>query len=182
MKIAREQLETLILEQLDLLYRAALRLCRNAADAEDLVQETCVRALRAGERFDLQAAGIRPWLLRILRNLFLTRLQQSGRRGTPSGQDSLEFLPQRPATNQSGPWSSEIAQQLDGELARAVQALPEEYRSVLTLWALEDFSYAEIAEALEIPMGTVMSRLHRARARLAQQLEDYARREGIRRE
>ena len=75
--------------------------------------------------------------------------------------------------------SEDYSQYMDEELVRAMDSLPEEYRTVLVLWALEDFTYQEIADALEVPIGTVMSRLHRARAKLSSQLGEYARREGI---
>lgn len=182
MKIDRDQFEKLALEQLDTLYRVALRLCRKPADAEDLVQEAYFRAFRSYDSFDLQRQGIRPWLVRILRNIFLTRVQRETRQPAAREQEFLETAPDRPISNASAPWSSQLAQQMDQELVRAMDELPEQYRTVMALWALEDFSYQEIADALEIPIGTVMSRLHRARTRLATQLAEYAAREGIKRE
>jgi RNA polymerase sigma-70 factor (ECF subfamily) len=182
MKIPRDQFEKLASEQLDTLYRLALRLSGRVSEAEDLVQETYFRALRSHDSFDLQETGIRPWLVRILRNLFLTRVQREARQPASREQDILEATPDRPPANVAGPWSAALAQGMDEELVQAIEHLPEQYRTVMLLWALEDFSYQEIAEAMEIPIGTVMSRLHRARARLATRLQEYARSKGISRE
>jgi RNA polymerase sigma-70 factor (ECF subfamily) len=179
MKLSREQFETMALEQLDLLYRVARRLTRREAAAEDLVQETYLRALRAYSSFDLKEFGIRPWLLRILHNLHSSRGQRESRQPQALDDEQLakvstrSDLPPLPAGSFDG---------MDQQLVRAVSQLPQEYQSVLLLWALEDLSYKEIAEAVDVPIGTVMSRLHRARQRLVQQLHDYAREEGIIRE
>ncbi len=182
MKIPRDQFEKLVLDQLDTLYRVALRLSHRHELAEDLVQDTCFRALRAYESFDMQPVGIRPWLIRILRNLFLTRVQREAKQPASRDQELLETAPDRPPGHTAAPWSPQLAQSMDQELVAAMDRLPEQYRTVLVLWALEDFSYQEIADSLEIPIGTVMSRLFRARARLAADLQDYAKREGIKRE
>lgn len=181
MQIDREEFERLVLEQLDFLYRVALRLARDSHQAEDLVQEACFRAIRSRESFQMSPTGIRPWLVQILRNAFLTKAGRESRQPRLAEDDALEAAA---GPSADGPPESPfpITEQMDQELARAVQTLPEEYRTVLMLWALEDFSYQEIADALKIPIGTVMSRLHRARGKLNEQLKDYAKREGIRRD
>lgn len=171
----------MLLEQLDSLYRVALRLSRNTSRAEDLVQETCYRAIRSRETFNLQAGGIRPWLVRILRNTYFTRGQREARQPAATDDITLDLL--SGGQDQPPPGQGELLREsMDQELVRAMDQLPEEYRTVLVLWALEDFSYQEIADAMEIPIGTVMSRLHRARARLMQRLAGYAREAGIIRE
>ncbi len=181
MQTDRAEFERLILEQLDFLYRVALKLAHDTNQAEDLVQEACYRAIRSRESFQMSPAGIRPWLVQILRNAFLTRATRESRQPRLAEDEALESAA-GPVPASPPELSFHIGEHMDQEVARAVQALPEEYRTVLMLWALEDFSYQEIADALKIPIGTVMSRLHRARSKLTQQLQDYAKREGIRRE
>lgn len=181
MALSREQFSTQLLEHTDSLYRIAMRFTRNANRAEDLVQETYYRALRSWETFNPEAGQMRPWLVRILRNTFLSRSEREARQPKAMADEHLDLAAEaksQPLTHAS----SNFTQYMDEELVQAMDALPEEYRSVLTLWALEDFSYQEIADALEIPIGTVMSRLYRARARLSQSLQEYAKKQGIVRE
>jgi RNA polymerase sigma-70 factor (ECF subfamily) len=179
MQIERAQFEKLALEQLDMLYRIARRLTGNDAAAQDLVQETYLRALGARENFDLREFGIRPWLLRILHNLHSSRRQRENRQ--PRALDDRQ-LEQMGGAAPAPPFLAEGFDGMDQRLVGAFDRLPTEYQSVMMLWALEEMTYAEIAQALEIPIGTVMSRLHRARQRLYAQLHDYAAREGIIRE
>lgn len=169
------------MEQLDLLYRVARRLTHNASASEDLVQETYVRALRARDTFDLQAHGIRPWLLRIMHNLHVSRGERESRQPTALQHDQLEAsAPPGPLTPAA--WDHGSLEGMDQQLARAIEALAPEYQVVMLLWAIEEMSYKEIAEAVDIPIGTVMSRLHRARQKLSEQLHAFAVKEGIIRE
>jgi len=180
MKPNRAEFEKLALEQLDTLYRLARRLTRNAATAEDLVQETYLRALKAQDGFVLQEYGIRPWLLRIMHNLWSSTAQRQKRGPQAVEDEQLESA----ASNVPAPLPINLASNdaMDERLVKALDDLPPEYQSVIHLWAIEDCSYQEIADALEVPIGTVMSRLHRARARLSQQLHGLAVDEGIIRE
>ena len=155
------------------------RLNRDPAAAEDLVQETYVRALRARDTFDLQAHGIRPWLLRIMHNLNVSRAEREGRQPTAVQEEQLEASAHAAA---APPWDRGSLEGMDQQLVRAIDTLSPEYQVVLMLWAVEDFSYKEIAQACDIPIGTVMSRLHRARQKLSEQLRSFAVREGIIRE
>jgi RNA polymerase sigma-70 factor (ECF subfamily) len=194
MKLPPQEFEKLALAQLDTLHRVAGRLTRDAERAADLVQETYLRAFRSRDAFDLQEHGIRPWLLRIMRNLHLSKADRDRRQpvavdgetldalnaGAPAPGDAaavgdLEAL--GPAPVPPLDWDS-----LDERLKSALEHLQEEYQIVLLLWAVEDLSYKEIADVLDIPIGTVMSRLHRARQKLSAQLKDYAKQEGIVRE
>jgi RNA polymerase sigma-70 factor (ECF subfamily) len=177
-----QQFEQLALEQLDLLYRIARRLTRDANRAEDLVQETYARALRARDGFDLQAHGIRPWLLRIMHNVHVSRAEREGRQPASIEDEHLEALGGSAPGAAVPPYNPASFDAMDQHLVRAIQSLSEEYQVVLLLWAVEELSYKEIAEAAGIPIGTVMSRLHRARQRLSDQLRAYALREGIIRE
>jgi RNA polymerase sigma-70 factor (ECF subfamily) len=177
MKIDRQQFEALALEHLDMLYRVARRMTRDVHRAEDLVQETFVRAFRSADDFDLQAYGIRPWLLRILHNLHVTKGQRERRQPSAIEDEQLETSALAPESSPGSTWDG-----MDQQLKRAFESLPDEYQTVMQLWAIEELSYKEIADALDVPLGTVMSRLHRARQRLSEQLKDYATREGIIRE
>ena len=180
LKPTPQQFEALALEQLDLLYRVARRLARDPSTAEDLVQETYVRALRARDSFDLQAHGIRPWLLRIMHNLHVSRAEREGRQPTALHEDQLDASAS--SISAPPPWERGSLEGMDQHLVRAIESLSSEYQVVLMLWAVEDLSYKEIAHACDIPIGTVMSRLHRARQKLSEQLRSFAVREGIIRE
>jgi RNA polymerase sigma-70 factor (ECF subfamily) len=176
MKLDAKQFERLALEQIDLLYRVARRLTRDPNRAEDLVQETYLRALRSRDGFSLEEFGMKPWLLRILYNLHLSRSQRENRQ--PASVEDLELAgPDRRSS--SLPIDSRSFEGMDEQLVRAIDGLSEDYQSVLMLWAVEDFSYKEIADALDIPIGTVMSRLHRVRQKLSEELREYAVEEGI---
>ena len=201
MKPSSEQFEKLALDQLDTLYRVANRLTRDPERAGDLVQETYLRAFRSREGFDLKEHGMRPWLLRILRNLHLSRVDREKRQPVPVDGEVLESLhtasaapPEAedesvavPLTEPDllrGGWAALRLnpEELDERLKKALEELQEEYQMVLLLWAVEDLSYKEIAEVLDVPSGTVMSRLHRARQKMAAQLRSYALEEGVIRE
>ena len=193
MKLPPEQFEKLALEQMDMLYRVASRLTRDRDRAGDLVQETYLRAFRSRDAFELQEHGIRPWLLRIMRNLHLSKADRDRRQPVAVDGETLDAMnagPPAPGGSAAaatgdlesvGPapvppldWDS-----LDERLKAALENLQEEYQIVLLLWAVEELSYKEIADVLEIPIGTVMSRLHRARQKLSAQLRDYAKQEGV---
>jgi RNA polymerase sigma-70 factor (ECF subfamily) len=177
MKLERKQFESLALEHLDMLYRVARRMTRDVHRAEDLVQETFVRAFRSADDFDLKSYGIRPWLLRILHNVHVSRGQRERRQPASVEDEQLDSAAIAPDVGTTSPWEG-----MDQQLKRAFETLPEEYQTAMQLWAIEELSYKEIADALDVPLGTVMSRLHRARQRLSEQLKDYATREGIIRE
>ena len=190
MKLSPDEFEKLALEQMDTLYRVAGRLTRDADRAADLVQETYLRAFRSRDAFELQEHGIRPWLLRIMRNLHLSKADRDRRQPIAVDGESLDALNAadpvaravaRPGDAPAGTtaavpldWDS-----LDERLKAALENLQEEYQIVLLLWAVEDLSYKEIADVLDIPIGTVMSRLHRARQKLSVQLKDFVRQERI---
>jgi len=186
LKLTRDEFERTALEHLDTLYRIARRLTHDPLRAEDLVQETFLRALRGRDAFRLQPFGMRPWLLRIMHNQHYSQSERERRQPVPLDGEHLE------SASQSGhhaeghapppPLSEASFEGMDERLVRALDALPAEYQIVLMLWAIDGLAYKEIAEAVGIPIGTVMSRLHRARQRLSDQLKPYARSEGIIRE
>ena len=180
LKPSPEQFEKLALEQLDTLYRIARRLARDPGRAEDLVQETYLRAVRARETFDLQSHGIRPWLLRIMHNVHVSRAEREGRQPAAVEDEQLESATGSRAA--VPPYDLTSFDGMDQQLVRAIEGLAAEYQVVLMLWAVDELSYKEIAAAVGIPIGTVMSRLHRARQKLSEQLRNYAKQEGIIRE
>lgn len=170
MKLPRQEFQKLALEQLDTLYRVARRLTRDAARAEDLVQETYLRALRAAENFDLQQFGIRPWLVRIMHNLHISRQGREGRQPRAMDTEHLDLSVVSAAGDGFPPINLNSFDAMDEGLVKAMNSLAPEYQSVLLLWAVEELSYKEIADALNVPIGTVMSRLYRARQRLSELL------------
>ena len=177
MKLSQSEFERLAMEHLDMLYRIARRLTRDEASAEDLVQETMLRAFRSAGSFDLKEFGIRPWLVRILRNLHNTRYKQDKHEPVADDQLLASVEAQEPLPVFRS--SSELWENVDQQLMHAVESLPAEYQEVLMLWAIEDLSYQEIADALDVPIGTVMSRLFRARQKLSEQLKDFAAQQGL---
>jgi RNA polymerase sigma-70 factor (ECF subfamily) len=185
MKLNAQEFEKLALAETDMLYRVACRLTGNSERAGDLVQETFLRSLRSREGFDLQAHGIRPWLLRIMHNIHLTQADRQRREpilmdGQALGIAAGDGTDGRGARDGQGvgeerlPFSTDFFQNLDEELLHALESLPHEYQVVLLLWSVEELTYKEIAEAVCVPIGTVMSRLHRARQRLAAMLQEFA--------
>ncbi len=153
------------------LYRLAKWLLRNQAEAEDLVQETFVEALRSFHRFE-KGTNCRAWLIKIMYHLLSKRRRQTSRLqlvGDPDEQIA-ETVPAPPTS------SHDV---VEGEVLNALQRLPQHYQEVVILSDVEDMSYKEIADALSIPTGTVMSRLNRGRSLLRSELGDYARSMGI---
>ena len=152
---------------LEPLYATALRLTGNRADAEDLVQDTFVKALRFSNRFT-PGTNLKAWLYTILHNTWRNRRRDASRE--PVDVDSA--LVDEAATQMDGPAEPDtperilLRETLDADLQRALDALPEPFREAVWLRDVEEFSYAEIAEMLGIPLGTVMSRISRGRRQL----------------
>jgi RNA polymerase sigma-70 factor (ECF subfamily) len=182
MTVAGDDFEKLALDQMDTLYRVAGRLTRSPEKAGDLVQETLLRAFRARDSFELKEFGIRPWLLRIMHNLHYSRLDREKRQPIAMEGEALESADSGAPSETPGVPQPLNLDDLDDRLVRALEDLPTDYQIVLLMWAVDDLSYKEIAHTLDIPIGTVMSRLHRARQKLSTQLRDYATDEGVIRE
>jgi RNA polymerase sigma-70 factor, ECF subfamily len=161
----RTRFEALVLPHLDAAHRLARWLCRTPGDADDIVQEAFVRAYRA---FDsLRGPDARPWLLAIVRNCHLSALAERRRRAHEPFTEEHEAQATFAATAAlPDPESSTIERDERRTLARLIAALPEEQREVLLLREMEDMSYREIASIAQVPVGTVMSRLARARTAL----------------
>lgn len=161
-----------------MLYAVALRLARNPADAQDLTQNTIVKALRFHDRFK-DGTYIKAWLLTILRNTFINEYRRRVRRP-----DFVELTGSEAAANTnpdpkiafepSEDSSTDLLELLDDEVKAAVESLPEDFRLAVIMADMKNKSYKEIAEIMRCPLGTVMSRLYRGRKLLRQRLYGYA--------
>lgn len=165
------------------LFSTALRMTGNRADAEDLVQETYLRAYRSYASF-AEGTNLRAWLFRIMTNAHINRYRAKSRRPDETELDDLDDLylyRKLGGTSQHGRSAEDELMDMfsEAEVVAAVEALPENYRIAVLLADVEGFSYKEIAEILDIPMGTVMSRLHRGRKTLQQELYAYASSRGL---
>ena len=165
----------------DALYNTALRMTRNPQDAEDLVQETYLKAYKYYDKFT-EGTNFKAWLFRILKNTFINNYRKRQQEPPQNAFDEIEDVFESQVSSEAGsipnPEEDALENVLDEDVQRALDALPDEYRMVVVLADLEDFSYQEIAEILEIPVGTVMSRLYRARRRLESEMLRYAQEHG----
>lgn len=161
------------LPHLDSLYRMALRLSGDSTQAEDLVQETMLKAYRAWNQFR-PGTNARAWLLTILRNTFINEYRRRRREPIPVDLEAVEPYAIYRDVEQTDPEGAFFSQIVDARVLEAIDRLPTEFREVLALSDMESLSYAEIAEALDIPVGTVKSRLFRARRQLQKELYEHA--------
>jgi len=164
------------------MYSAAYRLTRNAADAEDLIQETFLRAFRSFHQFE-PGTNLKAWLYRILTNTFINSYRKKQREPQTVSDDEVEdwYLYSKMAEEGMEP-SAEAAvlESLpDEDVQEALSSLPEQFRMAVLLADVEGFSYKEIAEIMDVPIGTVMSRLHRGRKALERALFDTAKERGL---
>ncbi|HEY5578782.1 MAG TPA: sigma-70 family RNA polymerase sigma factor [Acidimicrobiia bacterium] len=167
------------------LYSAALRMTRNPTDAEDVLQEMFLKAYRAYGTFE-EGTNLRAWLFRILTNTYINRYRKQIRRPAEVDLGDVEdlYLYRRlgleAARDASRSAEEEVLEQfVDGEVKAAVESLPEHFRLPVLLADVEGFSYKEIAQIMGIPIGTVMSRLHRGRKALQRALWEFARARGL---
>ena len=159
------------LTYLDGLYRAALRLTRVTADAEDLVQETYLKAFRAADRFEPDT-NLRAWLFTILHNTARNRVRDRAREHVTVDSEAVDRAADSGPGAVDTPESLLLRATLGPELQAAIDALPDTFRQAVWLRDVEEFSYAEIAAMLEIPIGTVMSRISRGRRMLFDRLKE----------
>ena len=178
----RFQLEALPL--IDSLYGAALRMTRNPADAEDLVQDTMLRAYRAFDRFEA-GTNLKAWLFRIMTNAYINTYRKKQREPQNVSADEIEdfdlYQELKNHDSQFGETPEKIVldRLVDSDILEAIEDLPDQFRLAVVLSDIEGFSYAEMAQIMGVPMGTVMSRLHRGRKALQKRLWDLARDRGI---
>ena len=167
------------------LFSTALRMTRNRSDAEDLVQETYIKGWRSFQTFQ-EGTNLRAWLFRIMTNTYINKYNAQKRKGTEVELDDVEelFLYKRLGSIDQSQLSSSAEDQMldlftDDEVKNALESLPEDFRIPVLLSDVDGFAYKEIAEMLEIPIGTVMSRLHRGRKAMQKMLYEYARDKGL---
>lgn len=172
-----------MLGHLDTLYGVAARMTKGSTEAEDLVQDTVVKAMRARDQFQA-GTNLKAWLLRILTNTFINKYRRGGlERDLFDGPDADPladgWIGSSTMRGMRDPESAALTPLLEAEVTRALDALPAEFRLAVVLSDIEELSYKEIADAMGCPIGTVMSRLHRGRKLLQKSLHDQAAAMGI---
>ena len=178
-----ESFESLLEGHLDGMYRVALSLTRNPIHAEDLVHDTAVRALRFQDRFEL-GTNFKAWIYTVLHHTFVHRYRRQKRErelleGTTRHDVDRQLHSEKSRAAARDPENSYLEYMLSDDVVRALDALPEDFRTVVTLCDLEGLSYKEIADVLGRPVGTVMSRLYRGRRQLERRLRTLAIARGI---
>ena len=174
----KREFEAACVEHLDGLYAAALKMTRNSANAEELVQNTYLRAFRFADKFEL-GTNLKAWLFRILTNTFINDYRHKGHERRYIDRAAAEpvydeILDSRAREYASNPEAHLFTSFFKKDLEKALDELPEDFRTVVVLSDMQGFTYKEISEMIESPIGTVMSRLHRGRRLLQHQLVDYA--------
>jgi RNA polymerase sigma-70 factor (ECF subfamily) len=169
----RASFEREALVHLDALYRVALRLTSNPSDANDLVQETMLKAYRSWHQYQ-QGTNAKGWLLTILRHAFINEYRRRSRRPETVDLDAIEPFAVFDELQDEDPQARFFDQIVDDEVLRAIDALPEQFREAVVLSDVEGMSYEEVARILGVPIGTVKSRLFRARRLLQAKLYEYA--------
>ena len=173
----RKSFEAEALQHMEALYRTALRMTKNESDAEDLVQEAYVKAYRFWDRFE-PGSNCRAWLFKIMTNIFINEYRSKTRSPMSVNVDELDdnFLYGQLAVDQTtrNPEQELFSRIFDDDVKKAIESLPDDFRLVVVLAFLEGFSYQEIADIMDLQLGTVKSRLHRGRKLLQKALWDYA--------
>lgn len=172
MEKLRKEFENTALQHMGALYSAALRMARDKTEAEDLVQDTYLRAYRFFDRFQ-PGTSVKAWLFKILRNTCINNFKKRSKTPEQVDFEKLRLLEEEPVSPDD-PEEEILYRFYHDELMRAIEALPEEFRLVILLSDVEGLSYKETAEIVERPIGTVMSRLHRGRRLLRSSLREYA--------
>lgn len=179
----KAKFEEVAFEFMDSLYSTALRMTRNTTEAEDLVQDTYLRAYRFFDKFE-EGTNFKAWIFKILTNTFINKYRKKVRTPQQVQLEKVEYgLENEEEYQDAQEWKgydkANYAELFDDDIKSALSQLSEEFRMVILLADVEEFSYKEIAEIIDRPMGTVMSRLFRGRRMLQKILEKYAKREGF---
>lgn len=179
----RREFEALAFPHMDSLYSTALRLTRRPPDAEDLVQEVYLRAYRFFDKFE-PGTNFKAWIFKILTNTFINRYRKQVREPQQTEFEKVEFFYSAPEAERDDKYETRYEEKnyadlFGDEVSAALAKLSYDFRAVVILCDIEGFSYKEIADIIDVPMGTVMSRLSRARQQLQNYLREYAQREGI---
>ena len=180
-KEKQKEFEAEALPHMDVLYNFALRTTGNEDDARDLLQETYLKAYRFWDKYE-QGTNIRAWLFRIMKNSYINRYRKETREpDTVDYSDVENFYDsiRAEATDTNDLQEKLFGHLLGDEVTRALQSLPEDFRTVVILCDIEGLTYEEIAEFIERPIGTVRSRLHRGRKLLQAKLFEYAKQRGL---
>jgi len=181
MEDLRREFEHEALPHMSALFSFAVRLTRDRDDAADLVQETYLKAFRFFDKFE-RGTNCKAWLFRILKNSYINKFRKTSKAPDTVEYDAIEEFYEtiRDSSVETSVLEEQVIDNaLDDEVAKAIEALPEEFRTVIILCDIESFTYEEIAEFIDCPIGTVRSRLHRARKLLAGSLAEYARKRGF---
>jgi RNA polymerase sigma-70 factor (ECF subfamily) len=178
----RDGFEAQAMGHLDSLYATGLRMTRDPREAEDLVQDTMLTAYRFFHRFE-PGTNCKAWLFKILTNTFINKYRKKVRerevRDVIDQEEMPSLMSEDVAVASRDPEGLLVGNLLSDDVKRALEAVPYDYRMAVVLCDLQDFSYKEIADIMDCPVGTVMSRLHRGRRLLQKALRDYAVRQGI---
>ncbi len=182
-KEKRSEFEQVALPQLSYLYTSAFYLTRDRADAEDLVQETYLRAFRFFDKFQ-PGTNMRAWLLSILQNLFINRYRQKRREASTVEWEKIDkvydsMVERDDNTGGGNPEHHFVSQMMDDEVEKALRGLPEEFRAAIVYVDIEELSYEEAAKIMECPIGTVRSRVSRGRRMLQVALKEYGQGKGL---
>ena len=177
------EFEKVAFEYMDSLYSTALRMTRNTAEAEDLVQDTYLRAFKFFDKFE-KGTNFKAWIFRILTNSFINKYRKKARTPQQVQFEKLEFAIKGDDTETDEMQNSQTYDEtryeamFDDDIQAGLAKLSEDFRIVILLADVENFSYKEIAKMIDRPIGTVMSRLFRGRRMLQKSLKEYAKKEG----
>ncbi len=176
----QEDFEEEIIPHLDAMYNFALRLTSDPSDAEDLVQDTIVKAFRFFSSYE-KGTNAKAWLFRILKNSYINNYRKKSKKPNQVDYDEVSTFYETiraERTDTSDLEDKMFRDLIDDDISQALEELPEDFRTVVLLCDIEDFTYEEIANMLDVPIGTIRSRLHRGRNLLKAQLMEYAKKRG----